>query len=54
MKMEWLVTDATPVESPDRAEPAILGVILARCVFDQFRPYLHSYVEPFCDVGTTS
>ena len=54
MKLEWLVTDVTAIVSPDRAEPAILGVVLARCVFDQFRPYLHSYVEPFCDVGTTS
>ena len=27
MKIEWLVTDVTPVESPDRAERAMLGVI---------------------------
>ena len=29
MKIEWLVTDVTAVESPDRVESAILGVILA-------------------------
>ena len=29
MKIEWLVTDVTAVGSPDRAERAILGVILA-------------------------
>ena len=29
MKTEWLVADVTAVRSPDRAERAILGVILA-------------------------
>ena len=29
MKIEWLVIDVTAVGSPDRAERAILGVILA-------------------------
>ena len=29
MKIEWLVTDLTAVGSPDRAERAILGMILA-------------------------
>ena len=28
MKIEWLVTNVTPVGSPDRAECVILGVIL--------------------------
>ena len=28
MKTEWLVTNVTPVGSPDRAESVILGVIL--------------------------
>ena len=28
MKTEWLVTDVTPVGSPDRADRAILGVTL--------------------------
>ena len=40
MKIEWLVTDATPVGSPDRAERDILGMILG--VFGQFRPLLWS------------
>ena len=32
MKVEWLVTNATLVGSPDRAERAILGVVLdGRC-----------------------
>ena len=31
MKIEWLVTDVTAVGSPDRAERASLGVILAGC-----------------------
>ena len=29
MKLEWLVTNVTAVGSPDRAERAIFGVILA-------------------------
>ena len=29
VKIEWLVTDITAVESPDRGERAILGVSLA-------------------------
>ena len=29
MKIEWSVTDVTVVESPDRAERSILGVILS-------------------------
>jgi len=42
MKIEWLVTDVTPVEFPDRAERAIMGLILAKLGFGQFRPYLQS------------
>ena len=42
LKIEWLVTDVTPVEFPDRAERAILGVILAKLVFGLFRPYWRS------------
>ena len=38
MKTEWLVTDGTVVRSPDKAERAILGVILTERFFDQFRP----------------
>ena len=34
MKMEWLVADVTAIlVSPDRAERAILGVILAELFF---------------------
>ena len=36
MKIELLVTNITAVGSPDRAERAILGVILARRCFGQF------------------
>ena len=39
MKIEWLVTDAPAIGSPGRAECAILGGILARRVFGQFRTY---------------
>ena len=31
VKLEWLVTDVAAVRSPDRAEHAIMGVILAGC-----------------------
>ena len=53
MKTQWLVTDVTAIGSPGRAERAILGVILAGCVFGQFRTYLLSLNEPLCDVGTS-
>ena len=33
MKIEWVVTDVTAVGSPDIAERATLGVILARYLF---------------------
>ena len=42
MKIKWLVTNVTAVESPERAEHAILGVIVARRAFGQFRSYLGS------------
>ena len=52
MKMESLVSDVTAVGSPDRAERAILGVILAgrllvnsACICDW---------KPLCDVGSLS
>ena len=38
IKIEWLVTDVTAVEFPDRAERAILGLIFGD--FGQFRPFL--------------
>ena len=40
MKTGWLVTDVKAVGSPDRAERAILGMILAWRPFGQFRLYL--------------
>ena len=51
MKTEWLVTDVTPVGSPNRAEDNFLGFIL-----DVFRPNQAVFVvgEPLCDVGTPS
>ena len=51
MKMEWLVTDVTPVGSPDRAERAILGMIW----LSVFWPIQAVFVvgEPLCDVGTS-
>ena len=42
MKIKWLIADVTAVRSPDRAERAILGVILAGHCFAQFRLYLLS------------
>ena len=42
VKIEWLVADVTAVGSLDRAECAILGMIMARRVFGQSRSYLWS------------
>ena len=42
MKIEWLDADVAAVGSLDRAKRAILGEILALCVFSQFRTYLWS------------
>ena len=39
MKIKWLVADVTAVGSPDRAEDAILELILAGRCFGQFRLY---------------
>ena len=49
MKIKWFVTNVTPVRSPDRAERAIMGMILA--VF--FWPIQAVFVdeEPIYDVG---
>ena len=51
MKTEWLVTNVTAVVSPDRAERAMLGIILGI-----FWPIQAIFVvgEPLCDVGTPS
>ena len=40
MKRKWLVADVTAVGSLDGAKRAILGMILAGRVFDEFRAYL--------------
>ena len=47
MKKEWLAANVTPVVSPDRAERAILGMIL-----DVFCPIQAMFVagELLCDV----
>ena len=42
VKIEWLVADVTAVGSLDRAECAILGVIVAGRVFGQSRSFLWS------------
>ena len=57
MKIEWLVANARAVGFPDRAERAILGVILAERFVDQFRACLGSgshFIFMVCDVGTPS
>ena len=50
MKIEWLVTNVSAVGSPDKAEHAILGVVLA----GRFLSIQGVFVtgEPLCDVGT--
>ena len=39
MKIKWLAADVTAVQAPDRAERAILEVILAGRFVGKFRPY---------------
>ena len=53
MKIKSLVSDVTAVRSPDRAERAILEVILAGRFF---LPVQAVFVvrEPLCGVGTPS
>ena len=53
MKIKWLVADVTAVGSLDRAERAILGVIMVGSVFDQFRSFF-VVGEPLCGAGTPS
>ena len=50
MKREWLVTDVTPVRSVDRAEQAILGVILAASFLSIQGTFV--VVEQLCDLRT--
>ena len=42
MKIEWLVDNVTAVGSLDKAERAILGVIVTGRVFGRSRSYLWS------------
>ena len=53
MKIERLVTHETAVGSPDRAERAILKVILAGPFFKPIQAVV-VVREPLCDVETTS
>ena len=48
MKIEWLVADVTTVGSPDRAERAILEMMLAG------NSPVYVLRELLCDVGTPS
>ena len=52
IKPEQLIANVTPAGSPDRAECAILGMILA----GRFWPIQAVFVvaEPLCDVGISS
>ena len=51
MKIKWLVTDVTPVGSPDRAERAILVMIFGIFWADS-GPFVIG--EPLCDVESPS
>ena len=51
MKIVWLVANVTNVGSPDRAERAILEVVLARRFFVQA---VFVVEESLCYVGTPS
>ena len=53
MKTEWFVANASAVGFPDRAERAILGVILAERFFFPIQA-VFVVREPLCDVGTPS
>ena len=52
-KIEWLVTNVTPVGFPDKAERVILGVILVGRVFLPIQA-VFAVGEPLCDLGTPS
>ena len=53
MKIEWLVTDLTSVRSPDRADCAILGMILGWALFWPIQA-VFLVGEAFCDIETPS
>ena len=50
MKIEWLISDVMAVGSLDRAERAILGLILAVCFWPN--QFIFLVGEPLCGVGT--
>ena len=53
MKLKWFVADVSAPGSPDRADHAILEVLLAeRC----FLPIQAAFVvgDPLCDVGISA
>ena len=53
MKTEWLFADVTPAGSPDRAERAILGMILG--VFWSIQAFIaYVVVELVCSCCTSS
>ena len=51
MKLEWLVANDTAIGSLDRAERAILGIVVAGRVFGQSRSFF-VVAESLCGVGT--
>ena len=53
MEIEWFVANVTADRSPDRAERATLGVILAGRVFSPIQD-IFVVAEPLRDVGTSS
>ena len=54
MKIEWLIANLTAVGSPDRAERATLGVILAGPCFGHVSPFLLSGSHFVVSVGNPS
>ena len=52
MNTEWSVTDVTAVESSDRANIAILGILLAVCFWTIQAVFVVG--EQRCHVGTPS
>ena len=53
MKKEWLVTNATAIGSPGRAEHAVFGGDFGLACFWPIRDTF-VVAEPLCDVGTSS
>ena len=53
LKIKWVIANVTAVGSPNRAERAILGRILAGALFWIVQA-VFVVREPLCDVGTSS